>query len=73
MSFGLLPRFARIALLAGTIGLAFTASTASAGTLKTGFLDPSNAALSDPSQELSSTAAMDGVVLAGSKVARFYV
>src|SRR5262245_38075691 len=49
------------------------ASTASAGPLTTGFLDPSNAALSDPAQELSSAAAMDGVELAGSKIARFYV
>ena len=73
MSFGLQPSFARVALVAVTIGLAFTASTASAGTLKTGFLDPSNAALSDPDQELSSAAAMDGVEFAGSKIARFYV
>jgi hypothetical protein len=73
LSFGLQPSFARIALLAGTIALAVTASTASAGTLKTGFLDPSNAALSDPAQELSPAAAMDGVEFAGSKIARFYV
>lgn len=73
MNIGLRPRFARIVLLAGTIGLALTASTASAGTLKTGFLDPSNAALSDPAQELSPSAAMDGVEFAGSKIARFYV
>jgi hypothetical protein len=73
LNIGLRPTFARIALLAGSIGLALTASTASAGTLKTGFLDPSNAALSDPSQELSSTAAINGVQMAGGQIARFYV
>jgi hypothetical protein len=70
---GLRPKLARIAILAGTIGLALTASTASAGTLTTGFLDPSNAALSDPQQELSPAASMHGVQLAGSKIVRFYI
>jgi len=73
LSCGLLPRIARIATVAGTIGLALAASSASAGTMTTGFLDPSNAALSNPNQELSSAAAMDGVQMAGSKIARFYV
>ena len=73
MSCGRLARFVRVTIVLGTSAFAFMASSASAGRLDTGFLDPSNAALSNPNQELSSTAAMDGVQMAGSKIARFYV
>lgn len=72
MHCGTLTRIARFALAAGTLALALGASTASAGALNTGFLDPS-AASRGGSFEMLPSVSLPAVEDAGGTVVRFYV
>jgi hypothetical protein len=68
---GKLTRIARCTLAIGVLVLAFTASTASARGIRTGFLDPS--ALSTGAPVYSNAAAITRVQGAGAQVVRFYL
>jgi hypothetical protein len=69
---GKLTRIVRCTLAVGLLALAFGASTASAGKLETGFLDPS--ALSRGGVfEIDAQQSMPAVKSAGGKIVRFYL
>jgi hypothetical protein len=69
---GRLRRIARCTLAVGVLALAFAASSASAGTLQTGVLDPAASARGDEF-EIGRPLAMQTVSNAGGRIVRFYV
>ena len=72
MHCGMLTRIARFAFALGTLALALGVSTASAGALNTGFLDPSAASRGGDFEMLPSVS-LPAVEDAGGTVVRFYV
>jgi hypothetical protein len=69
---GKLGKIARCTLAVGVLVLAFTASSASAGKLQTGFLDPGAVSRGDKF-EIMPSQSMPAVRGAGASVARFYL
>jgi cellulase (glycosyl hydrolase family 5) len=70
---GQLTRIARCTLAIGVLALAFTATTASAGRLQTGFLDPAAAARGDQFEIIPAGTAMQAVEGAGGSIVRLYL
>ena len=69
---GKLTRIARCTIAVGVLALAFTAATASAGPLQTGFLDP-GASSRGGDFEIPAGVAMQRSAEAGSKIVRLYL
>ena len=72
MDCGKLRRIVRCAFAVGVLALAFTASSASAGKLQTGFLDPGALSRGAPF-EIPPAVSMPAVQGAGARIVRFYL